>query len=441
MHIPDGFLDAKTAVATGVLGAAGVGVALRQARQHLPPQRVPLLGLAAAFVFAAQMINFPVAGGTSGHLVGGVLVAVLLGPSVAVIVISSVLIVQCLMFADGGLTALGANIFNMGIVGGVGGWAIFHLVSRAVRGLFGRVLAAAFAGWCSTVLAAVACAGELAVSRTVGWSVALPAMAGVHMLIGVGEGLITALVLVAVGRARPELVSPRAVTETSFRPVVVYGGLIALGIALFASPFASQWPDGLDRTAEALGFAEKATAPVVAAPVPDYEMPGIHGSALATAMAGAAGTVVVFGLAWVLARVLVPRSKPRVAAGDMEHDFLDRYSRLRSPVHRLPASAKLVAALAIVVFADLGAAGRMGVAPGGGGAPAGGHRAGRAAVGIPDPAAALRWSRSCWAWRSWRCSSRAAGGCSSSSSRRARCASWPWCCSRTPRRSRSCCAC
>jgi len=311
MHIPDGFLDVKTAVATGVLGAAGVGVALRQAREYLPPQRVPLLGLAAAFVFAAQMINFPVAGGTSGHLVGGVLVAALLGPSVSVIVIASVLIVQCLMFADGGLTALGANIFNMGIVGGVGGWAIFHLVSRAVGGMFGRVLAAAFAGWCSTVLASVACAGQLAVSRTVGWSVALPAMAGVHMLIGVGEGLITALVLVAVGRARPELVSPRAVTETSFRPLVVYGGLIALGIALFASPFASQWPDGLDRTAEALGFAEKARAPVVPAPVPDYAMPGIHGSALATAMAGAAGTVVVFGLAWVLARVLVPRSKPR----------------------------------------------------------------------------------------------------------------------------------
>jgi len=238
MHIPDGFLDVKTAVATGVLGAAGVGVALRQARQHLPPQRVPLLGLAAAFVFAAQMINFPVAGGTSGHLVGGVLVAALLGPSVSVIVIASVLIVQCLMFADGGLTALGANIFNMGIVGGVGGWAIFHFVSRAVGGMFGRVLAAAFAGWCSTVLASVACAGQLAVSRTVAWSVALPAMAGVHMLIGVGEGLITALVLVAVGRARPELVSPRAVTETSFRPLVVYGGLIALGIALFASPFA-----------------------------------------------------------------------------------------------------------------------------------------------------------------------------------------------------------
>ncbi|MCJ7440339.1 MAG: energy-coupling factor ABC transporter permease, partial [Thermoanaerobaculaceae bacterium] len=106
MHIPDGFLDTKTAVAAGALAAAGMGLALRQARAHLPPRRVPLLGLAAAFVFAAQMINFPVAGGTSGHLIGAVLAAVLLGPSAAVIVISAVLIVQCLMFADGGISAL-----------------------------------------------------------------------------------------------------------------------------------------------------------------------------------------------------------------------------------------------------------------------------------------------------------------------------------------------
>jgi len=311
MHMADALLSPGVGLA--MWGAAGtaLAVASRRVRGRADDRLVPLMGMLGAFVFAAQMINFPVAGGTSGHLVGGVLVAALLGPSVSVIVIASVLIVQCLMFADGGLTALGANIFNMGVVGGVGGWAVFHAVSRTVEGMFGRVLAAAFAGWCSTVLASVACAGELAVSRTVGWSVALPAMAGVHMLVGVGEGIITALVLVAVGRARPELVSPRAVTEASFRSVVVYGGLIALGIALFASPFASQWPDGLDKTAQALGFAEKASAPVVAAPVPDYAMPGIHGSALATALAGAVGTVVVFGLAWVLARVLVPKRKPQ----------------------------------------------------------------------------------------------------------------------------------
>ena len=316
MHIPDGFLDTKTAVAAGALAAGALGLALRQARAHLPPRRVPLLGLAAAFVFAAQMINFPVAGGTSGHLIGAVLAAVLLGPSAAVIVISAVLIVQCLMFADGGISALGANIFNMAVLGGVGGWAIYHLVSRAVRGLFGRVLAAAFAAWCSTVIASVACAGELAASHTVRFSVVLPAMAGIHMLIGVGEALITALVLVAIARARPELLQPDEATEPrpSYGAVVAYGGVIALGLALFVSPLASRWPDGLDKTAEALGFKDKTAAPVLPAPIPDYEVPGLHWSTLGTAIAGAAGTIVVFVLAWLLARVLVPKTRPENTA-------------------------------------------------------------------------------------------------------------------------------
>jgi cobalt/nickel transport system permease protein len=309
MHIPDGFLDAPTALATGVLAAAGVGVALRQAHRHLPPRRVPLLGLAAAFVFAAQMVNFPVAGGTSGHLVGAVLTAALLGPSAAVIVLSAVLIVQCLVFADGGLSALGANVFNMALVGGVFGWALYSGVARVVGGLFGRVLGAAFAAWCSTVLASVACAGELAASGTVRFTVVLPAMAGVHMLIGVGEGLITALVLVGIARARPELLRPDAATASrrSYGPVLVYGALIALGLALFVSPLASRWPDGLERTAEALGFATRAAPAVVAVPMPGYEVPGIHWSVLATSAAGAVGTVVAFVLAWVLARLLVRR--------------------------------------------------------------------------------------------------------------------------------------
>jgi len=317
VHIPDGFLDSKTAVTAAALAVTGLGVALRRARLHLPPRRVPLLGLAAAFVFAAQMINFPVAGGTSGHLIGAMLAAVLLGPSAAVIVISAVLIVQCLMFADGGISALGANIFNMGVIGGVGGWAVYHVVTRLVKGLFGCVVAAGFAAWCSTVMASVACAGELASSHTVRWSVALPAMAGVHMLIGIGEGLITVLVLVAIARTRPELLQPEAAPEPrrSYGAIVAYGGLIALGLALFVSPLASRWPDGLDRTAELLGFKEKAVAPTVPAPMPDYEVPGFHWTTLGTSLAGAVGTIVVFALAWLLARVLVPKTRPENTAG------------------------------------------------------------------------------------------------------------------------------
>jgi cobalt/nickel transport system permease protein len=312
MHVPDGFLDAKTAAATGLLAAAGLAVAVRHARLHTPPCRVPLLGLAAAFVFAAQMINFPVAAGTSGHLIGGVLAAVLLGPGAAVVVISAVLVVQCLMFADGGISALGANVFNMALVGTVGGWAIYCLVSRAIGGLFGRVLAAAFAAWCGTVLASVACAGELAVARTVSWSAALPAMAGVHMLIGIGEGLITALILVAIARTRPELLErhPADRSTRSYGTAVAFGVLIALGLALFVSPLASTWPDGLDRTAEVLGFRDKATDPILPAPIPDYEVPGVRWATAATSIAGAAGTIIVFVLSWALARVLVPGAAP-----------------------------------------------------------------------------------------------------------------------------------
>jgi cobalt/nickel transport system permease protein len=226
-----------------------------------------------------------------------------------VVVLSAVLIVQCLMFADGGISALGANILNMGVIGGAGGWAIYYAVSRAVKGLFGCVLAAAVAAWCSTELAAIACAGELAASHTVPLAVSLPTMAGVHMLIGIGEGLITALVLAAVGRARPELLEAETATgaQGSYGAVIVYGALVAFGLALFVSPFASKWPDGLDKTAEALGFKTREARPIVSAPVTDYQMPGIGWSALATSLAGGAGTIVVFGSSWLLARVLVPR--------------------------------------------------------------------------------------------------------------------------------------
>jgi cobalt/nickel transport system permease protein len=309
MHIPDGFVDAKTAVATGVLSAAGVGVALAQVRRHLPRAKVPLLGVTAAFVFAAQMLNFPVAGGTSGHLVGAVLAAVLLGPSAAVIVLTAVLAVQCFLFADGGVTALGANVFNMGIIGGFGGYVVYRLARKIVSGTRGVVTAAAFAGWCSAVVAAICCAGELASSGTVAWKVAFPAMAGVHMLIGIGEGVITALVLVAVARVRPELVTDDSPTVApSLGAVVGFGSVAALGLALFVSPFACKWPDGLEKVAATLGFEHQATGkPLLAAPIPNYLLPGLKSPAVATALAGVFGTVIVFGLAWLLAGVLVPK--------------------------------------------------------------------------------------------------------------------------------------
>lgn len=319
MHIPDGFLDTKTAVATGVLAAVGLGIALHRVRRTVPPRRVPLLGLAAAFVFAAQMLNFPVAGGTSGHLIGAVLAAVLLGPSAAVVVMSSVLILQCFMFADGGVTALGANIFNMGLVAPVVGYGIYLIVRRmGGEGLRSRLWATAFAAWCSTVAAAIACAGQLALSGTVAWSVAFPAMTTVHMLIGVGEAVITTLVVGAVARVRPELLSERAQPnlQPRYREVALYGLLISLGLVVFIAPFASRWPDGLERVAAVLGFKFRAAGrPAISSLLPNYAVPGINSAELSTLIAGCVGTVIAFVLSYALARFLTP---PRNAGAKMK---------------------------------------------------------------------------------------------------------------------------
>lgn len=291
MHIPDGFLDAKTAAATALLSVAGVGLAIRHVRRELPPRRVPLLGLSAAFLFTAQMVNFPVVGGTSGHLIGGVLVAALLGPSAAVVVVAAVLIVQCFLFQDGGVMALGANVLNMALLGAVGGYFLYRAVAAVLPGPRGRVTALAFAGWCSTLIAAVACAGELASSGTVPWRAVFPAMAGIHMVIGVGEGLIGALVFVAVRRIRPELVEPADTRRGG--ELVPLGLIAAIGIGVFVAPFASSRPDGLESVARSLGFAHRA--------------PERAGAGDATAIAAAVGAILVFALALALGRVLVPR--------------------------------------------------------------------------------------------------------------------------------------
>ena len=325
MHIPDGFLDAKTAAACGLFAATGVGVALWQAQRTLPPRRVPLLGVTAAFIFAAQLLNFPVAGGTSGHLVGGVLAAALVGPSAAVVVLTAVLLVQCFLFVDGGVTALGANIFNMGLVNVVIGSTIYRSVRRLVAGQRGLVLGAAFAGWGATVLAAVCCAGQIAWSGKVAWRLVLPAMAGVHMIIGIGEGAITALVLLAIARARPELIDRN---EEPAPPVASVGTglLVALGLALFVSPFACAWPDGLERVATQLGFDQHTVAPLFSTPFSRYQLSWLGESRWGTALVGAAGTLAAFVFAWFLSRILVPKS--RIGVSPVNSSDTNRRGRL-----------------------------------------------------------------------------------------------------------------
>ncbi len=167
---------------------------------------VPLMGVLSAFVFAAQMINFPVMGGTSGHLLGGVLTAILLGPWAGASVIACVLIFQCLVFQDGGLTALGANILNMALVGTVGGYFLYRFVAILRGGQRSIVTGATAAAWFSVVIAASLCALELALSGTSPLALVLPAMAAVHAVIGIGEAVITGLIVAFILRTRPDLI-------------------------------------------------------------------------------------------------------------------------------------------------------------------------------------------------------------------------------------------
>ncbi len=207
MHIPDGFLSAPVAAAGYAASAAVVALAFKRSKQTLEERQVPLLGVTTAFVFAAQMLNFPVAMGTSGHFLGAALAAVLLRPLNGCLVFATVLVVQCLLFADGGLTALGANMFNMGVVGVLGGYAAFRFVAVMLpHSRRNFLFAAALGSWLSVVASASACAVELAVSGTVPLGLVLPAMVAVHAVIGVGEALITVATLSVILAARPDVV-------------------------------------------------------------------------------------------------------------------------------------------------------------------------------------------------------------------------------------------
>ncbi len=202
MHIPDGFLDTKTWVSTAGISVIFLGYVINRLKRGFDYRKIPLLGVVAAFIFAAQMINFPVAGGTSGHLIGALLAAVLVGPLEAVVIMSTVLLVQCFVFMDGGITALGANILNMALIATWVGYYVYRLLDR--KSVFSP-WALFWGSWVSVVAAAVAASLELAVSGTIPLRVVLPAMLFWHLLIGIGEGAITLLVVSYVKKARPEI--------------------------------------------------------------------------------------------------------------------------------------------------------------------------------------------------------------------------------------------
>ena len=207
MHVPDGFLSVPVSLATWAVAIALIAVALRQVQAEYKEKTVPLMGVCAAFIFAAQMINFPVPGGTSGHLLGGTLAGILLGPWAGSLVMTVVFIVQGTLFQDGGLTVLGANVFNMGLIGTFGGYYLYKGLRSALgfNSWRSTTIAIAISAWTSVVVASLICAFELALSGTVPLAVAITAMVGWHVLIGIGEALITVVAIGYIWRTRPDM--------------------------------------------------------------------------------------------------------------------------------------------------------------------------------------------------------------------------------------------
>jgi cobalt/nickel transport system permease protein len=306
MHIPDGFLNLAVALVCWLVAITVVSVAIRKTNHALGQKLVPLMGIMAAFIFAAQMINFPVAGGTSGHLLGGTLAAIILGPWPAVLVMTSVIAVQGLLFQDGGLLVMGANILNMGILTAAVGYGIYRLVVN--RGKATRLVVAGFAAWLSVMTAALATSLELWLSGTARLDIVVPAMLFVHALIGIGEALITVAALAFIMQVRPDILGEESVSAKGGRGWAVVGVLIALMVVVI-SPLASADPDGLIRVATDMGFIQSGqNAPFSI--IPHYTLPFLGKTSLSTILAGAIGVLVVIGIVFMLGRAL------RKPAGD-----------------------------------------------------------------------------------------------------------------------------
>jgi len=300
LHIPDGFLTILVSLIFWVATIIIVGVASLKTNQSLGEKQIPLMGVMAAFIFAAQMLNFPVAGGTSGHFLGGTLAAIVLGPWAGILVMTAVVGVQALLFQDGGLLVMGANIFNMGIITAVIGFGLYRIVIHQKKGA--RLVTAGIGAWIATMTAALITSLQLWLSGTTRLEIVIPAMLGVHALIGIGESLITVAALTFIAQTRPDLVETRKSAVDGGRGWIIAGVLVSL-LAVLISPLASGNPDGLERVAEDLGFL----ATTVSAPfqiLPDYSIPFLGETAISTILAGIVGVIVVLGLLILMGRNL-----------------------------------------------------------------------------------------------------------------------------------------
>ncbi|MCA9978176.1 MAG: PDGLE domain-containing protein [Anaerolineales bacterium] len=298
LHVPDGFLSPGIAIFCWALALLAVGLAVRNARETFDERLVPLAGVMAAFIFAGQMINFPVAGGTSGHLVGASLAAIVLGPWLGILVMTAVIILQALLFQDGGLVVMGANILVMGVTPALISYGLFRSAAKRSRRM--QLVTVAGAAWLSVMGAALLTALLLGFSGTSSFRIAVPALLGVHALIGIGEALITVAALSFIMNARPQLLQTSV--EAGGRGWIV-GGIVITLLVILVSPFASGFPDGLEWVAEENGFLHTA----VNAPfqiLPDYTIPTLGDSGLSTVLAGVVGALLVAGITFGLARML-----------------------------------------------------------------------------------------------------------------------------------------
>jgi cobalt/nickel transport system permease protein len=303
LHIPDGFLSLVIALIFWIITIITVGIAISKTNKSLGEKQVPLMGIMAAFIFAAQMLNFPVAGGTSGHFLGGALAAMVLGPWAGILVMTAVIALQALLFQDGGLLVMGANIFNMGLLTTMIGFGLYRSMLGRSKGL--RLTVAGVAAWLAVVASALLAALQLWLSGTSRLEIVVPAMLGVHLLIGLGEAVITVAALAFIERTRPDLLDKKAIAAKGGRGWVYAGVLISL-LAVLLSPLASADPDGLERVAKDMGFLRLGQA----APyqiLPGYTIPFLGETALSTVLAGLVGALVVLGLVVVVGQSLRKR--------------------------------------------------------------------------------------------------------------------------------------
>lgn len=311
LHIPDGFLSLSISIIFWVLSIGLIVLATRKTQGQLGEKQIPLMGIMAAFIFAAQMLNFPVAGGTSGHMLGGALAAITLGPWAGMLVMASVIGLQGLLFQDGGLVVMGANIFNMGLLTALIGYGLYRNVAGQSQGV--RLVVVAVAAWLSVMAAALVTSLQLGFSGTSPFGVVLPAMLGVHALIGIGEALITVAAVAFITRTRPELLEAQEVRARGGQGWAVAGLALALAVVLF-SPLASSDPDGLDRVAEDVGFLSMGQdAPFTI--LPDYTIPLLGETAFSTIVAGLIGAVIVAIIAFGIGRLLRRQGESAAKAG------------------------------------------------------------------------------------------------------------------------------